>query len=301
MRPKKRESRKVPTVTEVNKIQELYKGFPLVIATKHKKEAVIQPYLENLLKVRCLVPEDIDTDQLGMFSGEVERKEAPLAAARKKCLLGFSLTHAKLAVASEGSFYPHPQIGFVPVDEELLLFKDLENDIEVHVKHLSMDTNFNQSEVKNIEELTAFCEKVGFPTHGIVLKFKNASTLKVEKDFKDLEDVRLSFEKALKNKFQQIFAETDMRAHRNPKRMKVIGEAAEKLVQMLQSTCPKCDAIGFSAVDAKPGLRCENCGLPTRSTLYHIYNCNVCGYTENKYFPNGKENESPMYCDFCNP
>jgi hypothetical protein len=285
----------------MNKILESYKDLPLVIATKHKKEVVIQPYLENLLKVRCLVPEDIDTDQLGMFSGEVERKETPLSAARKKCLLGFSLTNTKIAVASEGSFYPHPQIGFVPVNEELLLFKDLENDIEIHVKQLSMDTNFNQTEVKNFDELAAFCEKIGFPTHGIVLKYKNAANLKVEKDFLDLEEVRVSFERAVKRKIQQIFAETDMRAHKNPKRMKVIGEAAEKLVQVLQSSCEKCDAIGFSTVDAKPGLKCKNCGLPTRSTLYHIYKCAICGHTENKYFPNGKENENPMYCDFCNP
>lgn len=50
----------------------------LVIATKHSKETVIAPVLESGCGVKCIVPDDFDTDQLGTFSGEIERQDDPL-------------------------------------------------------------------------------------------------------------------------------------------------------------------------------------------------------------------------------
>jgi len=68
--------------------------------------------LEKELGVICIVPENLDTDLLGTFSGEIERELSPMDAARQKCLLAMELTGADLAVASEGSFGAHPLLYF---------------------------------------------------------------------------------------------------------------------------------------------------------------------------------------------
>ena len=58
------------------------------------------------------------------------------------------LANCDLAVASEGSFGPHPTIYFVHADDEFLLFIDKKNDLEIIVRELSTVTNFNGSEIK---------------------------------------------------------------------------------------------------------------------------------------------------------
>lgn len=56
----------------------------LVIANKHSKEQVIAPLMEKAFELKCIIPEDFDSDRFGSFSGEVERKLDPISAARKK-------------------------------------------------------------------------------------------------------------------------------------------------------------------------------------------------------------------------
>lgn len=54
-------------------LQHPFQGRDWVIATRHGKEAVLAPILENALGLRITVPPDLDTDVLGTFSGEVPR------------------------------------------------------------------------------------------------------------------------------------------------------------------------------------------------------------------------------------
>jgi hypothetical protein len=100
----------------------MFKGRKLCIASMHKKEKVLKPLLEKELGVICKVAENLNTDFLGTFSGEVERIISPLDAARQKCVLAMELSNCDLAVSSEGSFGPHPIYGFIPCDDELLFF-----------------------------------------------------------------------------------------------------------------------------------------------------------------------------------
>ena len=109
----------------------MFKGRKLLIATKHDKEKVIAPILEKELGVTCFVAENFDTDVLGTFTGEVERKDDPITTARNKCLMAMELNNCDLAIASEGSFGPHPAIFFVHADDEMLLFIDKKNDLEI--------------------------------------------------------------------------------------------------------------------------------------------------------------------------
>lgn len=278
----------------------LFKDRRLLIATKHGKEKVIAPILEKELHVKCFVVSNLDTDQLGTFTGEVERVDSPLVTLRKKCLMAMELAGCDLLVASEGSFGMHPTPYFIPADEEFLIFIDKQNDIEILVRELSVDTNFSGTEIKSEEELISFANLIQFPSHALILR-------KHKEDFIEIKKGITNWDKLL-NTYNQInkmdgkaYVETDMRAMFNPTRMKVIEKATQKLAAKIKSTCPQCSFPGFAITDAKPGLPCKLCGFPTRSTLSYIYNCIKCNFTREENHPNGKTKEDPMYCDICNP
>ncbi|WP_229359370.1 hypothetical protein [Flectobacillus major] len=55
----------------------MFQGRRLLIATKHQKQKVIAPILEKELGVVCVVLPELDTDKLGTFTGEVNRKDNP--------------------------------------------------------------------------------------------------------------------------------------------------------------------------------------------------------------------------------
>jgi len=278
----------------------MFKGRNLLIATKHEKEKVIAPVLEEELGVKCFVVPNLDTDILGTFSGETERKDDPITTARKKALLAMELTHCDLAIASEGSFGSHPSIFFLPADEEFLLFIDKKNELEIIVRELSTETNFNSSEIKTEKELIDFIQRVKFPAHGLIIK-------KAKDDFTDLvkgitnhENLQGTFKDFI-SKYGKVFIETDMRALYNPMRMEVIKKATLKLAKKINTLCPNCDTPGFGITDSIVGLPCEICSFPTRSTLSYTYTCQKCKFKKEDKYPNKKYTEDPMYCDFCNP
>lgn len=55
----------------------MFQGRKLLIATKHEKEKAIASIFEKELGVKCFVAPNLDTDTLGTFTGEIERKDDP--------------------------------------------------------------------------------------------------------------------------------------------------------------------------------------------------------------------------------
>lgn len=278
----------------------MFQGRKLLIVTKHHKEKVIAPILERELGVSCFVSSNIDTDQFGTFTGSVERKDSPLVTVKNKCLLGMELENCDLAVASEGSFGPHPSIYFAPADDEYLLLIDKKNQIEIVVRALSLSTNFYAAELDSDKALAAFCEKVKFPSHGLIIKKAKDSLEDVVKDINDYQTLERIYRDYL-DKFGKVYLETDMRAMYNPTRMEVIEQATIKLVNKINSCCPACATPGFDVTNTIQGLPCALCGSPTQSTLYAVRSCVQCNYTDQVQYPNGKMTEEPLYCDYCNP
>ena len=278
----------------------MFKGRNLLIATKHEKEKVIAPILERELGVKCFLTSDLDTDELGTFTGEVERKEDAIATARKKCLMAMELANCDLAIASEGSFGSHPTIFFAHADDELLLFFDKKNDLEISARELSLETNFNGSKIKTEKELQEFADHSNFPSHGLIIRKSKEDLGDIVKGITTEEQLNQAFD-ALISQYGTAYVETDMRAMYNPTRMKVIEKATVKLVDKIKSLCPNCETPGFGIVDRKEGLPCEQCHFPTRSTLSYHYSCPKCNFAKEDQYPNGKKFEEPMYCDFCNP
>lgn len=278
----------------------MFKGRKLLIATKHQKEKVIIPLLEKELGVKCFVPENFDTDDFGTFTGEIERKDNALTTARNKCLQAMKLHHCDLAIASEGSFGAHPSIFFVPADDELMIFIDQKNDLEIVARELSMETNFNGKEITSEKMLIDFAHQAKFPSHSLIIRKSKNDNSDIIKGIADWEQLRNIFNQYI-NKYGVVYVETDMRAMNNPTRMSVIQKATKKLLDKIKSCCPQCETPGFGISAAKEGLPCDQCGYPTRSTLSYIYSCNKCTFVKEEMYPHKKFNEDPTYCDMCNP
>ncbi|MEY4728617.1 MAG: hypothetical protein RLZZ390_1141 [Bacteroidota bacterium] len=278
----------------------MFEGRRLLVATKHKKEEVIAPLFFNELGLSSFVLDDFDTDAFGTFTGEIEREGGPLDALRKKAYAAMSMAEVDLVVASEGSFGPHPSLYFVPAADEMLLFVDKKNDLEVLAREVTTETNFNSAEIKSEEELLDFAQKALFPSHALILSDAHASNSQYFKGITSKEELLKIFND-LRSSNDNILVQTDMRALYNPTRMKTIARACHKLIRNIVSQCPSCVTPGYNVTDVLDGLPCSLCGRPTNSTLAHQYVCRRCGYKELRYYPNLKLEEDPTFCDYCNP
>jgi hypothetical protein len=271
------------------------------VATKHKKEIVFSSVFSQLGLNYVAAPE-IDTDILGTFTGEVERKHSPLETALQKAkLLARKINNVDFVLANEGSFGPHPYIPFVASDSEVILMYDVKADKFFYFHNVCAETNFAEKEIASFNQLHEFLKQVKFPSHALIVSAKsNDGKVHYEKAIQD--------ENVLKTTIDKLFAtsenglvkvQTDMRAHLNPTRMNFIAECAQKFVDELKCSCPKCNYPQFKIKRTERGLPCYICNNPTQSIKKYIYECLNCNYTEEKN--NEKEFEDPMYCEFCNP
>lgn len=64
-------------------MKDVFANRPLLIASQHRKEEVMAPCLTKALGVICQVAENLNTDLLGTFSGEVARLDDPIRTLRK--------------------------------------------------------------------------------------------------------------------------------------------------------------------------------------------------------------------------
>ncbi|MBS1584370.1 MAG: hypothetical protein JSS82_02290 [Bacteroidetes bacterium] len=277
-----------------------FKGRDLVIATMHNKEAVMAPILEAELGVTIVEVNGFNTDCFGTFTGEVERNPNPVEAARMKCRAAMKRYGCSLAVASEGSFGSHPTVPFLPADDEIILLIDMEYGLEIKVRELTTDTNFKAGRLHTWEEVKNFAEEVCFPSHSLILRRDKDDISNMVKGINSWNNLKTLVD-ILLGKYGGVFLETDMRALHNPTRMNVIKNATKRLIESINKKCPACTAPGFDVVDVREGLPCEACGMPTRSTLAYICGCQKCGARRESLYPHSKTQESPMYCDWCNP
>lgn len=276
-------------------------GETLGIATCHGKEHQIGPILSDSLGVSWVVPTDLDTDQLGTFTGERPRVGDPWEVARKKIALGHDRRpDVFLWVASEGSFGPHPTVGFLPSDEEWILFQDLKRGWEVSARVISLATNYQSGWFSDWASLQSFAHSVGFPAHGLILRPSQEIGGEIVKDFSEEAALHRTFQR-FEAQYGGAYVLTDMRAMRNPSRQAVIQEATRALVKKMNTACPACHSPGYSVETVVPGLPCAWCGAPTRSPLEAIWACTVCQHTHTQKYPLDRTTEDPGFCDYCNP
>jgi hypothetical protein len=275
-----------------------------VLATKHHKEQAIAPLLHRQFNLQVIVPPEFDTDAFGTFTREVKRLGTQIEAARLKAKKAMSLTGETLALASEGTFGPHPAIPYIPHNREIILLLDTANDLEIIAEEVSTETNYAHQLVSTPEQAYSFAQSVGFPDHALVVIVGDAARGDGEiiKGITTEEQLFEAVEFARKRSSDgRVHLETDMRAMYNPTRMKAIAKATENLIQKLHQFCPQCSWPGFDAIARQPGLPCQLCQLPTPLTRSLIYHCQKCGLREEKLCPDGRQTADPTYCHYCNP
>ncbi|MEY2910886.1 MAG: hypothetical protein RLZZ184_195 [Cyanobacteriota bacterium] len=281
----------------------IYNNRGAILATMHNKEKVISPLLKEHLGMNVIVTEGLNTDVFGTFTREIKRPDTQVITARLKAKKALEMYDQKIAIASEGSFTPHPLIPYIYANREIIIFLDKENDLEIIGEVFSTETNFNHQTISSLQEAEEFGKKVGFPAHGLIISFDNISTGKTEfiKGITSQENLINSVEIAIKNTNGKFNIETDMRAMYNPTRMKNIALTTQDLINKINSLCPRCNTPGFIINQKIPGLPCELCHQPTSSIKAVIFKCQKCSFTQQKLFPNNQEFADPSLCEYCNP
>lgn len=275
-------------------MSDLFRQRTAILATMHRKEQAIVPILEPALDVKIVVPEGFDTDRFGTFTREIDRPASQHVTARLKAEAALNLTGETLAIASEGSFGPHPALPYLPCNREIVLLLDRQNQIEIAGEALAIDTNYSQQDITSLEAALAFAQKAGFPSHGLVVIGDS-----IVKGITDPAALTVAVTQALQSGKARL--ETDMRALYNPTRMKAIEQATRDLVKKLKQRCPTCSCPGFDIVERKRGLSCSLCHLPTELTRSAIYQCQKCSFTQEILFPDGLDSADPAQCPYCNP
>lgn len=281
-----------------------YRGTCMILTTKHAKSIAVAPPFQEKLGAGIL-EYVVDTYQLGTFSGEVEREGNALECARRKCEWSLERLGDKVefALASEGSFGPHPFIPFLPCDHEILYFIDRRHGFHMHMSHISEKTNYRTEAVDSYEALQKLAEKAQFPSHALILRPNGRETkAPLFKGIDSQSILEEAYKECLKHSTDgKVWVETDMRAQFNPSRMEVIGELAAKMAERLATHCPKCSTPGWGKVRVEKGLECSWCGSETELVKSEIYGCTKCDYEETTGRMDGLEKAEPGNCSYCNP
>lgn len=284
--------------------QRLFSDRLCILATMHHKEKAIAPILEPALGIKVKVPENFNTDAFGTFTREIKRPDTQIATAKLKAEKALELTGESLAIASEGSFAPHPLVPYIYTNREIVILLDKISNIEIIGEELSSETNFNHQIIETLAEAENFAQKIGFPEHGLVIWWENLATKSPEiiKGITQPTDLVTAINLALNQSPDgKANIETDMRAIYNPTRMKNIAKATHNLLKKIKSSCPNCHTPGFAITERIPGLPCELCHMPTTLTHIAIYQCQKCHFKQEKLFPHGQEFANPSQCMYCNP
>jgi hypothetical protein len=275
-----------------------------VIATMHHKEKVIAPLLEKELGVNVIVPQNFNTDAFGTFTREIKRTDTQVTTAKLKAQKAMEITGETIAIASEGSFGPHPSFPYIYANREIIIFLDQQQELEIIGEVFSTDTNFNHRVISSLAAAEEFAEKVGFPEHGLVIWFEKSHPENPEiiKGITTKAELGKSVNFALNNSLDgNLHIETDMRALYNPQRMQNIEKATQDLINKISSCCPQCSTPGFSITNKIKGLPCEICHQPTLLTMAVVYQCRKCNFIAKKLYPDGKQFADPGLCEYCNP
>lgn len=267
----------------------------------HEKEQALGPAFRRVLGAEVVPVPELDTDTLGTFSGEVPRPDALVETSLLKAELVFRTMDVDCALASEGSYGPIDRAPLVSSGVEILAFIDRKRGIRLidtfPTHHTSWRLGrFRAGDPARVQVLRA----MGFPRYGVFVACSSDMDHPV-KGLATEEEVIATMDREAERSTEGLAVlYSDMRAHRNPTRMKVLRAAGWKLAKRLQCLCPKCHAPGFGHIQSRRGLPCESCGAPTHWIDFEIDGCNVCGHAEARPRKDGRKVASRLSCRTCN-
>ena len=289
-----------------------YAGQRVALATRHGKQRVIGRALRHGLGADLLHLPEIDTDQLGSFCGTTPRRGSALEACIAKAELALEQGGTGLAIASEGSFGPHPAVPLLPIGVEVMVFLDRERGLTLHEQLQARRTNFAQRRLTPVAlaseagsaDLERWLAAVGFPTHGLIVRPLGATdpAAGIVKGIHQPDALTVAIRQAASAApGGEVQLETDMRAHCNPTRMASIRQLSFQLVRRIATPCPRCQAPGWGLIDRLSGLPCSWCGQPTALIRTEVHGCMHCDHREQKPRRDGLRQADPGQCLLCNP
>ena len=271
------------------------------LTTRHAKQRALARPFRAALGAQLWVSER-DTDQLGTFSGEVERTGDALSTCRRKAELGLEASGLGLGLASEGSFGPHPSMPLLTAGVELLVFIDQERQLEVVEQRLELRTNYSRFRLDPGADPASWLQRIGFPGHGVIVRPGAGPPQPCVKGIQSLEGLERAIAHCRAHaQGAPLVLETDMRAHRNPTRMASIRRLGFQLARRLASTCPACQSPGWGPIATIPGLPCGWCGSPTELSRSEQWGCVACDHREERPRRDGRQQADPAHCPSCNP
>ena len=277
-----------------------YAGREVCLTTQHgKQRALARPFRAGLGAE--LVVSDGDTDQLGTFSGEVERSADALTTSRRKAELGLERSGLRLGLASEGSFGPHPAVPLLTAGMEVLMFLDRERQLEVVEQHLELRTTYSRFRLEPGADPSPWLERIGFPSHAVIVRPEADPPVPCVKGIQSRRALEQAIAACRVASNEPLVLDTDMRAHRNPTRMASIRRLGFQLVRRLASPCPTCAAPGWGRTGTRPGLPCSWCGSPTNLVAAEVWGCGACDHSETRPRSDGRQEADPGHCPYCNP
>ena len=278
-----------------------YAGRVGYLATKHGKQAQIAPSLATVgLTVRSV---EVDTDAFGTFSGDVPRRGSPLEVVERKARAAMAATGHEIGLASEGSFGPHPGATWLTVDEELVALVDDHLGLVLVEREVSLETAAGATRVSPGDDLSRFCQAVGFPAQALIVRPADGShgpgTAKGITGEAAL--ARAVADAARASADSRALVETDLRAHLCPSRRPVIERAAARLAARLGRRCPRCSSPGWGRLRSVPGLPCQSCGRPTEGARAEVDGCARCDHSVERPVVAPGSCAPAAECHWCNP
>lgn len=272
-----------------------------VLATMHGKEVALRPAFHRI-GVNLVLPDLIDTDQFGSFSGEIPRHGSVTDAARAKLDAACDRTGHAVGVASEGAYGPHPGVPFLATGHELLLWHDRATNHTVYETLVDYEPVYRQLDVTAETPLEPFLTQIGFPDYAVIVAPRDGDLIHMTKGVQEFAALTAAVRHAVAHSPHGLaIVQTDMRAHMNPRRMRIIGDLGHRLVDRLSVACQSCGAPGFGIIEHVPGLPCEVCGTHTTAVAKQRHGCTLCGASELRSRADGITHADPGQCPRCNP
>ncbi len=274
-----------------------YANTRIGLATIHSKEQAIAPPFRRLLAANVVVAPEIDTDSLGTFSGEIQRNDELTFTAVIKAEMAFATLDVDCALASEGSYGPIDRVPLNAGGVEIMAFVDRKRGVKIVETLMTHRTNWRMWRFKAGDPLVpAAAKALRFPEYGVFV-MKNSDYSQPVKGLETVDEIVSAVDReASRSDDGLALMIADMRAHRNPTRMKVLRALGWKLATRLAHLCPKCSVPGFGHIDSRRGLPC---GGPTHYVHFEIDGCNACGHAVARPRKDGLNVAPKLSCQPC--
>lgn len=253
-----------------------YAGARAVLATKHDKLDLVAPPLRDEVGLEVLATQ-VDTDLLGTFTPERERRLPPLDAAIAKARMGMEATGERIGLASEGSIGPDPDFPLLLSDRELVVLVDDHLGIVISASARSYRVVAERGVFGPGDDLVDFLARASFPDHKLVV-MPNRSRRRIRpiKGVGDLDELCAAIgESSRSSRDSRARVESDLRASANPTRRAVIAAAAAALAKRVAGLCPSCSAPGWGEAERWTVRRCTRCSALQRRAE-PVWSCVSC-------------------------